>query len=73
MSEFRRNLPVMRTRIPKIRRHVVTTRQPGDQAPTIASRHFTARAARRRADWLRRLSALDGADVRVRRIDDQTR
>ncbi|MFC0505394.1 hypothetical protein [Micromonospora costi] len=51
-----------------IRRYMVTVRQPGD-APIPVSRHFTFRAANRRADWLRRQSDYADSDVRVRRVD----
>jgi hypothetical protein len=46
-----------------LRRYAVTIRQPG-QPRAVASRHLTLRAARRRAHWLRGLTALAGADVR---------
>lgn len=46
-----------------LRRYAVTIRQPGH--PTaVASRHYTYRAAVRRADWMRGLTALSDADVR---------
>ncbi|MEV4198269.1 hypothetical protein [Micromonospora globbae] len=52
-----------------VRRYVVTVRQPGDTARPV-SRHFTSRAANRRADWLRRQSDYADCDVRVRRLGD---
>ncbi|MFI7608871.1 hypothetical protein ACIBTV_27675 [Micromonospora sp. NPDC049366] len=53
----------------RIRRYAVTIRQPGHPLG-IASRHLTMRAATRRADWLRRLSRMDGADVRAEHLDN---
>lgn len=52
-----------------IRRHLVTVRRPDEQT-WIASRHLTRRAAEHRADRQRRLSGLDGADVRVAHVAD---